>query len=85
MNNNFVPKINCRFKIREDQDYYIGFFQGKGVLTFNEIGAFIVMQMTGEKSLKDIELLVRETFHEVENPSEEVQNISEQFRKSHFF
>lgn len=36
MNDRFVPKINCRFKIRQDLDGFLGFFQGKGVLTFNK-------------------------------------------------
>ena len=61
MNNQFIPKINCRFKIRQDLDGFLGFFQGKGVLTFNEVGVFIVKQMTGKKNLKEIEELVRNT------------------------
>jgi len=85
MNNKFVPKINCRFKIRQDLDGFIGFFQGKGVLTFNEVGAFIVKQMTGEKSLREIEQSVRDTFPGVDNPENEVLCIIEQLREAGFF
>jgi len=62
MDSEFIPKINCRFKIRQDLNGFLGFFQGKGVLTFNEIGVFIVGQMTGEKSLREIEWAIRKAF-----------------------
>lgn len=52
MNDKFIPKINCRFKIRKDLDGFLGFFQGEGVLIFNEIGAFIVKQMNEKKICK---------------------------------
>lgn len=85
MNKEFVPKINCRFKIRQDINGYLGFFQGKGVLTFNKVGAFIIKQMIGEKSLREIGQLVKNTFPEVENPIDEVLSIAGQLRKSGFF
>ncbi|PJC00960.1 MAG: hypothetical protein CO073_04815 [Candidatus Komeilibacteria bacterium CG_4_9_14_0_8_um_filter_36_9] len=85
MNDKFVPKINCQFKIRQDIDGFLGFFQGKGVLTFNEVGAFIVKQMTGEKSLREIEQLARDTFPALDNPKNEVLCITEQFRDAGFF
>ncbi len=84
MNNQFIPKINCRFKIRQDLDGFLGFFQGKGVLTFNEVGVFIVKQMTGKKNLKEIEELVRNTFPSVKNPLEEVLSITTQLKESDF-
>jgi hypothetical protein len=44
----------------------------KGVLTFNEIEAFIVKQMVGRKNLREIGQLVKSTFPEVEDPIVEV-------------
>lgn len=85
MNDQFVPKINCRFKIRQDLNGFLGFFQGKGVLTFNEVGAFIVGQMTGEKSLRKIKQSVKETFPAVDNPESEVVGIAKQLEESGFF
>ena len=85
MNDGFVPKINCRFKIRQDLDSFLGFFQSKGVLTFNEVGAFIVKQMTGEKNLQEIEQSVKIAFPEVEKPLNEVFSIVKQLRDSDFF
>mgnify|MGYP001569847906 FL=1 len=85
MNSEFAPKINCRFKIRQDLDCFLGFFQGKGVLTFNEIGIFIVKQMTGEKNLQEIGQSVKNTFPAVKNPMDEVLSIAEQLRESGFF
>ena len=85
MNDKFMPKINCRFKIRKDLDGFLGFFQGKGVLIFNEVGAFIVKQMTGEKSLREIEESIREHFPTISNPKNEVFNITKQFREAEFF
>jgi hypothetical protein len=85
MNDRFVPKINCRFKIRQDLDGFLGFFQGKGVLTFNEVGAFIVKQMIGEKNLQEIGQSVKDTFPAVENSMDEVLFIARQLRESGFF
>jgi hypothetical protein len=85
MNDRFVPKINCRFKIRQDLDGFLGFFQGKGILTFNEVGAFIVKQMTGGKNLQEIGQSVKITFPEVEKPLNEVLSIMSQLRDSGFF
>lgn len=85
MDGDFLPKINCRFRIRRDIAYHVGFFQGKGVLTFNEVGAFIVSRMTGEKSLQEISQLVEASFSTVENPMVEVMFIAEQLQESGFF
>lgn len=85
MNDKFVPKINCRFKIRQDLDGFLGFFQGKGVLIFNEVGAFIIKQMTGEKNLQEIGQLVKDTFPEIENSVNEVSSITKQLQESNFF
>lgn len=84
MNDGFVPKINCRFKIRKDLDGFLGFFQGKGVLTFNEVGAFIVKQMMGEKNLQEIGQSVKIAFPEVGEPLNEVLSIAGQLRNSGF-
>jgi len=85
MNDKFVPKINCRFKIRQDLNGFLGFFQGKGVLTFNEVGAFIVGQMTGEKSLQEIERAVQKAFTEIADPKGEVVGIAKQLEEAGFF
>jgi hypothetical protein len=85
MSDEFVPKIKCRFKIRQDLDGFIGFFQGKGVLIFNEIGAFIVRQMNGEKSIREIKQSLKESFPEINNHESEVNNVIEQLRESEFF
>jgi len=85
MNDKFVPKINCRFKIRQELNGFLGFFQGKGVLTFNEVGAFIVGQMTGEKSLREIEQAVQESFITVADPKGEVIGIAKQLEEAGFF
>lgn len=85
MDGDFLPKINCRFKIRQDVDCHIGFFQGKGVLTFNEVGAFIVSFMTGEKSLREISQLVATSFPAVKEPMVEVMSVVEQLQESGFF
>ena len=85
MNEKFVPKVNCRFKIRQDIDGYIGFFQIKGVLTFNEVGAFIVSQMTGDKNIQEIGKLVGDNFPKMKNPAGEVVSIAKQLQDSGFF
>ena len=85
MNDQFVPKINCRFKIRQDLNGFLGFFQGKGVLTFNEVGVFIVEQMTGEKSLREIEQSLKEIFPAIKYPESEVVGIAKQLEEARFF
>jgi len=80
----FIPKINCRFKIRKDVDGHIGFFETKGILSFNEIGAFIVSQMTGHNNIQEIAELAKEKFSDLKKPIEEVNNIVIQFQKSGF-
>jgi len=84
MNKNYIPKINCRFKIRKDIDFFLGFFQDKGVLTFNEVGAFIIKQMNGEKSVEEIGQLVHEAFTSIEKPTKEVLFVAKQLQKSGF-
>ncbi|MFH1611846.1 MAG: PqqD family protein [bacterium] len=84
INPSFIPKINCRFKIRKDIDCHIGFFQTKGVLTFNDIGAFIVNQMIGNKSIQEIADSISSEYSDIENPLEEVVNIVSQFQDSGF-
>lgn len=84
MNIDFIPKINCRFKIRKDIDNYLGFFQTKGVLAFNEIGASIVNQMTGQKSIQEIARSIQIEYPDVENPVDEVIDIVVQFQESGF-
>jgi len=85
MNEQFVPKIKCRFKIRQDISGHLGFFQGKGVLTFSDVGAFIVGLMTGEKNLREISEMVKNSFPQVENPVNEVMSIAEQLQEAGFF
>ncbi len=85
MNEEFIPKISCRFKIRQDLNGFLGFFQGKGVLTFNEVGAFIVKQMTGKQNLVEIGQSVKNVFPELENPLNEVLSIAGQLQESGFF
>ena len=85
MDVNFLPKINCRFRIRQDISCFLGFFQGKGVLTFNEVGAFIVSRMTGEQSFQEISRLLQLAFPAVADPSQEVISIAEQLQESGFF
>jgi hypothetical protein len=75
MDISLVPKIDCRFKVRRDLTGHIGFFQGKGVLTFNDVGVFIVNNMTGEKSVGEISQLLGEIFPEVLDPESEVDLI----------
>ena len=62
MDERYVPKINCRFKIRKDIGFFIGFFQTKGVLTFNEVGAFVVNHMRGGKNIGQIAELTKSNF-----------------------
>ena len=69
MNDKFVPKINCRFKIRQDQMVFSVSFS-KGVLTFNEVGHLLSM-MTGEKLARNC-AAVQETFITVADPKSEV-------------
>lgn len=48
------PTINCRFRLRKDLDGYIGFFEGRGILTLNETAARIVRLIDGRRSIEDI-------------------------------
>lgn len=85
MDSQFVPKINCRFKIRQDLNGFIGYFQGKGVITFNDVGAMIVQQMTGEKNLQEISEFTKKSFPKIKNPEGEVIYIARQLQESGFF
>lgn len=85
MNKNFIPRVLCRFKIRKDlNDTYLGFFHTKGVLSFNEIGALIVNNIDGERTIGDIAELVSSKFPTVVNPLKEVRNITKQLQESGF-
>lgn len=48
------PRINCRFRIRKDLEGYIGFFKGRGILTFDETSARIFQLMDGRYTIEDI-------------------------------
>lgn len=85
MDDQFRPKINCRFKLRQDLEGWIGFFETKGVLTFNEVGAHIVSQMVGEKTIDEISESVRLRFPDVQNSEREVTDITNQLREADFF
>ncbi|MBL7053176.1 MAG: PqqD family protein [Candidatus Portnoybacteria bacterium] len=78
-------KIKCRFKIRQDIEKWIGFFETKGVLTFNEVGAFIVEQMRGNKTVKQIGEMVKINFSDIEEPMNEVISIARQLQEADFF
>ena len=85
MNKIFIPQITCRFKIRQDlNDTYFGFFHLKGVLTFNEIGAYIVNHIDGKRVIADIASLVCNKFSAVENPLNEVKSIVKQLHDAGF-
>jgi len=51
---NVKPYINCQFRIRKDIEGYIGFFKGRGILTFNETAARIIQLIDGQHSIEDI-------------------------------
>ena len=80
MDKDFIPVINCRYKVRKDLDCCIGFFVMRDVLIFNNISAFIVDKIDGQNSIQTIgELLVRE-FPLVENPIGEVETTIHQLQ-----
>ena len=82
MEESFKPKISCRFKIRQDIEAWIGFFETRGVLTFNEAGAFIANQMEGDKTIRQIGEAVKNRFPSMEDPMNEVISIAEQLREA---
>lgn len=84
MDNNFVPQFTCRFRIREDIDCHIGYFESGGVLTFNDIGSFIVRCINGRNSIQEIARQLNEEFPEVESPIGEVQDIIQQLQDCGF-
>ena len=69
------PRSDCRFKIRKDLDSYIAFFQMKGVITLNEIAAYILSQIDGKNSIQDITRLVKKQFPEIKYPYQEVVDL----------
>jgi len=85
MKESFKAKINCRFKIRQDIEGWIGFFETKGVLNFNEVGAFIVEQMREGKTIKQIGEIVKAKFPTMEESVNEVISIAEQLKEANFF
>lgn len=80
MDINYVPLINCRFRIRRDIDCLIAFFATRGVLTTDEIGGFILFQINGEHNLGEIADLVGKNFPEVEDPLAEVEYVVEELQ-----
>ncbi|PIP15441.1 hypothetical protein CO083_05100 [Candidatus Roizmanbacteria bacterium CG_4_9_14_0_8_um_filter_34_12] len=78
MEKSFRPKISCRFKIRQDIESWIGFFDTRGVLTFNEAGAFIANQMKGDKDIREIGEVVKDKFPSMEDPMNEVISVAKQ-------
>jgi len=76
------PRIKYQFKIRKDIGCHIGFFKGKGVLTFNATGAFITSQLTGDNSIKDISTLMKAKFPNTSEPTKEVFSIVKQLEKA---
>lgn len=78
----FIPKINCRFKIRRDINNHIGFFQGKGVLIFDDIGAFIVSTINGNLTISEIAETLKSAFPKIKQPVEEVIAIITQLQKA---
>ncbi len=60
-------------------------FETRGVLTFNEVGAFIVEQMKGDKSIKQIGEIAKARFPAIEEPMNEVISIVEQLEEAGFF
>ena len=85
MKESFKPKINCRFRIRQDIEEWVGFFETKGVLIFNEVGAFIVEQMRGDKTVKQIGEMVKTNFPDMEDSMNEVISIAKQLKEADFF
>ena len=85
MNKNFIPQIVCRFKIRKDlNDTYLGFFHSKGILTFNEIGAFIVNNINGKRTIANVASLLNLKFNTINNPLSEVKSIVKQLQDAGF-
>ena len=82
MKSTFIPKINCRFKIRRDIHNYVGFFQGRGVLIFNDIGAFIVSTIDGKQNISKIAKALKSVFPKVKQPIKEVTTIIAQLQKA---
>ncbi len=85
MNDNFVPKISCRYRIRKDINGYVGFFERNGILILNEISAFIVLHMDGERNLRDIGDLLRKKFPKIKDPIGEVRSIATELMECNFF
>lgn len=48
------PQFNCRYGLRKDMNGYIGFFGGRGVLTFDDQAAHIVQLLDGQNSIFDV-------------------------------
>ncbi|MAF20207.1 MAG: hypothetical protein CMI55_00835 [Parcubacteria group bacterium] len=85
MEESFKPRISCRFKIRQDIESWIGFFETRGVLTFNEAGAFIAGQMEGGKTIRQIGEAAKDRFPNMEDPMNEVISIAEQLKEAGLF
>jgi len=48
------PRINCRYKVRQDLDGYVGFFKDRGILTLDETAAKIIALIDGQRSIEQI-------------------------------
>ena len=76
MDKKSIPQVVCRFKIRKDLNgSFVGFFHTKGVLTFNELGAFIVEKIDGQTNISEIAKVVSRRYPDVDNAFNEVMKI----------
>lgn len=80
----YVPRFNCRVRTRKDIEGYIGFFQGIGVLNFNERSEFIVRKIDGTNTIHDIICAYREEFPDAEDYEREIFQIISQFKEVKF-
>jgi len=82
MKNDFIPMIACRFKIRQDISCFIGFFQTRGVLIFNDVGASILEQINGVRTVDEIASNVKKLFPGIKDPRYEVKKVIQQLNKA---
>jgi radical SAM protein with 4Fe4S-binding SPASM domain len=62
------PLLSKQYKIRrESENCYVGLFDGKGMLTFDQFGADVIALMDGKNSLEDIGSVLRCPAGEVED------------------
>lgn len=82
MDPSYVPTISCRVKMRKDIDCHLAYFQGKGVLKFNELGALIVSLIDGRKNLIKIAEEIKFVYPEIKEPFNEVAEVVFQLRNA---